>query len=220
MSTSAPEQTETIYQLKITLRGISPLIWRRVLVRSDTTIAHLHAIVQITMGWENLHLHRFRIQGRAYGVARLGSLLFADDAAQVRLSRFRLRAGERFLYEYDLDDLWQHDIRLDGVRLAAPPHWYPVCIAGAGTGPPEDCGGPAGYRRLVDERSSWPVLLQVQDDLVLVAERLLTVLDGGPRPTDDDTAFVAALDRMNDRLEEAPSAFNRRAVNAALRRTL
>ena len=219
MSTSAPEQTELIYQLKITLRGISPLIWRRVLVRSDTTIAHLHAIVQMTMGWENLHLHRFRIHGRAYGVARLGGLLFADDAAQIRLSRFRLRAGERFLYEYDLDDLWQHDIRIDGVRPAVPPYGYPVCIAGAGTCPPEDCGGPTGYRRLVDERRSWPALLQVQDDVVLVAERLLTFLDGGPRPTDDDTAFVAALDRMNDRQEAAPTVFNRRALNAALRST-
>jgi hypothetical protein len=94
---------------------------------------------------------------------------------------------------------------------------YPVCIAGAGACPPEDCGGPEGYRRLLDARSSWPALLQAQDDLVLVAERLLTFLDGGPRPTDDDTAFVAALDRMNDRLEAAPSAFNRRTVNAVLR---
>jgi hypothetical protein len=55
--------------------------------------------------------------------------------------------------------------------------------------------------------------------VALVAEGLLTFLEGGPRPTDADTAFVAALDRMNDRLEAAPGAFNRRAVNAALRST-
>ena len=147
MSTSAREQTETIYQLKITMRGISPLIWRRVLVRSDTTIARLHAIMQMTMGWEGLHLHRFRIQGRAYGVARLGGLSFPDDPAQVRLSRFRLRSGERFLYRYDLDDLWQPDIRLEYVRPAASQRWYPVCVAGADACPPEDCGGTAGYAR-------------------------------------------------------------------------
>ena len=35
-----------IYRLRIVLRGISPLIWRRVQVRSDTTLAHLHAILQ------------------------------------------------------------------------------------------------------------------------------------------------------------------------------
>jgi hypothetical protein len=207
MSISTPEQAEIIYQLKITLRGISPLIWRRLLVSAETTIAQLHAIVQTAMGWEDVYPHRFRIYGRAYGVARPGGLLFADDPTQVRLSRFRLRAGERFLYEYDLGDLWQHDIRLEDVRPAAPQHAFPVCVAGAGACPPEDCGGPAGYRRLVDERSSWPALLQMQDDVVLVAERLLAFLEGGPRPTDGDTAFVSALDRMNDRLEEACTGY-------------
>jgi len=33
----------SIYQLRIVLRGISPLIWRRVLMHSPTTLAHLHA---------------------------------------------------------------------------------------------------------------------------------------------------------------------------------
>jgi hypothetical protein len=36
-----------IYQLRIVLRGISPLIWRRLLVRSDTTLAQLHLMLQI-----------------------------------------------------------------------------------------------------------------------------------------------------------------------------
>jgi hypothetical protein len=220
MSSSTPERTEIIYQLKITLRGLSPLIWRRLLVSAETTIAQLHSIVQTAMGWEDLHLHRFRIHGRAYGVAWSGGLFFADDPAQLRLSRFRLRAGERFLYEYDLGDLWQHDIRLERVLSAAPEHVYPVCMAGAGACPPEDCGGPAGYRRLVDERSSWLVLLQVHDDVVLVAERLVAFLEGGPRLTDADTAFVAALDRRDHHLEEAPIAFNRRAINTALRCTI
>lgn len=48
-----------VYQLKVSLRGISPLIWRRLLVASSTTIAHLHAIFQVAMGWEDVHLHRF-----------------------------------------------------------------------------------------------------------------------------------------------------------------
>jgi hypothetical protein len=41
----------SIYQLRIVLRGVSPLIWRRVLVHSDTTLAHLHAILQILFAW-------------------------------------------------------------------------------------------------------------------------------------------------------------------------
>jgi len=217
MSTNKKQETVTVYQLKIALREVSPLIWRRLLVTSTTTIAHLHAIMQTAMGWEDLHLHQFRIHGKAYGVYRAGGLLFDDDPSQVHLCDFRLRAGERFLYEYDLGDLWQHDIRLERVWPLAPCKRYPICIDGAGDCPPEDCGGPAGYMTLLDERSSWPELLHAHDDVLLVAERLRAFLDGGPRPTDDETDFVDALERMHDRLEEAPMAFNRRAVNAALR---
>jgi len=67
------------------------------------------------------------------------------------------------------------------------------------------------------ERDSGMALLQALDDQALVAQRLLDWYDGGPRPTYDDTEFMAALDRMRDWLEDAPIPFNRRAVNAALR---
>ena len=48
-----------IYQLKITLSKIRPPIWRRVLVRGDTTLLKLHKIVQAVMPWEDYHLHQF-----------------------------------------------------------------------------------------------------------------------------------------------------------------
>jgi hypothetical protein len=59
----------TSYQLKGVLLGISPMIWRRLLVRGDSTIADLHSIRQIAMGWTDTHLHQFRIQGKTYGIA-------------------------------------------------------------------------------------------------------------------------------------------------------
>lgn len=43
------ESTNTaveIYQLRVWIRKISPQIWRRLLVRSDCTIAELHTILQ------------------------------------------------------------------------------------------------------------------------------------------------------------------------------
>ena len=33
------------YQLRVVLLEVSPLIWRRLLVRSDTAIAELHTIL-------------------------------------------------------------------------------------------------------------------------------------------------------------------------------
>jgi hypothetical protein len=54
-----------VYQFKVVLRGISPMIWRRLLLRSDHSIADLHYTIQIAMGWSDSHLHRFHIHGTA-----------------------------------------------------------------------------------------------------------------------------------------------------------
>jgi hypothetical protein len=74
---SIPEPV--IYQLKVVLQGISPMIWHRLLVCGDSTIADLHYIIQIAMGWSGDHLHQFRIHGKRYGIARMGGISFSDD---------------------------------------------------------------------------------------------------------------------------------------------
>ena len=61
---------------------------------------------------------QFTIRGKYYGVSSECSPLFGDDAEDVQLSDFRFRRYERFLYEYDFGDLWQHEIRVEE-RLAA-----------------------------------------------------------------------------------------------------
>ena len=81
----------SLYQLRIVLRGISPLIWRRVLVRSETTLAHLHAILQILFAWSNEHLHSFHIHGREYGSRGV-------QTRRVLMSDLQLHHGERFWY--------------------------------------------------------------------------------------------------------------------------
>src|SRR5436305_1624808 len=111
MNADSPPVAIQVYQLKVVLRDCSPLIWRRLLVTSDTSIAQLHAILQVTMGWEDLHLHRFRIHGKEYGIYREGGIWFDDNPQQIILADFKLRPGERFVYEYDMGDFWQHDLR-------------------------------------------------------------------------------------------------------------
>jgi Plasmid pRiA4b ORF-3-like protein len=91
----------TIYQFRVVLCGVSPLVWRRLLVASDTTLAELHEILQSAFDWSGEHLHRFVIHGAAYGICCLGGIVFQEDARRVPLSRFDLRCGERFRYEYD-----------------------------------------------------------------------------------------------------------------------
>ncbi len=119
-----------VYQLRVVLRGVSPLIWRRLLVRSDSTIADLHATLQRALGWSDEHLNRFVIHSREYGVWHDGGIGFRDNPRHVRLANLGLRVRERFLYEYDFTDGWQHDVRLERILPLEPGRYYPVCIGG------------------------------------------------------------------------------------------
>jgi hypothetical protein len=148
------------------------MIWRRLLVRADSTLAELHETLQVALGWTDTHLHRFRIHGREFAVPRVGDAAL-DDARQVRLSQFGFRLRERFLDEYDFTDLWQHEVRLEGIRPVEARRPYPVCLAGQRPAPPEECGGPWAYLRLRD----W-LRRRALASLVVLAEDLLA------RPSD------------------------------------
>ena len=52
---SRSDRPPSIYQLRSVLRHVTPMVWRRVLVHSDTTLATLHRIIQVTLGWEDAH---------------------------------------------------------------------------------------------------------------------------------------------------------------------
>jgi len=168
-------QDSEIYQLHACLRGISPLIWRRLLVRSDQTLADLHYALQLAFGWSDFHLNRFRIYGKDFGVYHIGGAAFDEDATKVRLADFQFRLGERFLYEYDFRDRWQHQIRLERILPFEPTHTYPLCIGGKRSVPPEDCGGTWGFQQRRDE-APWRGQQLVHQIAECVRERDLTAM--------------------------------------------
>jgi len=133
--------------LKIFLREISPMIWRRLLVTDDTTLLQLHETLELAMGWEGCHLWTFSINGREYGHAYGGGL--RSDTYETTLSELELRPRQRFLYNYDFGDYWQHEMRLEKVAEPDPRKHYPICIGGKRACPPEDCGGPWTYQELL-----------------------------------------------------------------------
>jgi Plasmid pRiA4b ORF-3-like protein len=59
-----PGTSLPVYQLRVVLRGISPLIWRRLLVPGDTTMAGPHGVLQVAFGWSGDHLHCFTVHAR------------------------------------------------------------------------------------------------------------------------------------------------------------
>ncbi|HZL67421.1 MAG TPA: plasmid pRiA4b ORF-3 family protein, partial [Candidatus Limnocylindrales bacterium] len=138
--TMQPAPLPSAYQLRVVVRGVSPLIWRRLLVPADTTIADLHAVLQIAFGWTDTHLHRFVVQGREYGIGYVGGPSFGDDPRRVRLGDLGLRPTERFTYHYDFTAGWCLDLRVEQIRttdLAAQKGQHcPVCTGGRRAGPP------------------------------------------------------------------------------------
>ena len=102
-----------VYRLHVWIGRISPMIWRRLLVRSDSSIADLHYTLQTAFGWSDEHLHRFHIHGQDYGVSRAGGIIFSADPAKVRLSDFKFRRNESFRYEYDFVAGWEHQVRVE-----------------------------------------------------------------------------------------------------------
>jgi hypothetical protein len=194
----ARNEPAEIYQFRAVLRAISPLIWRRLLVRSDSTLAALHEILQVAFGWEDVHLNRFEIRGRGYEVYRDGGGMTGIDAEEVRLCDLHLRPLERFDYEYDFGDGWIHDIRLERVLPTDPKMTYPTCVAGKCAAPPEDCGGP----------------------YVFMSNRARYCDIGSGESREDLNDWVDTNDLDDEELEILgryhPDRFDRRAINRAL----
>jgi hypothetical protein len=69
---------QRLCQLRISLKDIEPEIWRRIQVK-DCTLDRLHLHVQLAMGWDNYHLHQFKINGVIHGDPELLCEGFLDD---------------------------------------------------------------------------------------------------------------------------------------------
>jgi len=140
--------TTPIYRLKLTLSHVKPPVWRRVEVPADITLYRLAAILITVMGWHGGHLHQFRIDGEYYGIPNME---FADDFEMIDERETRLidivekQEIQRFIFEYDFGDGWEHVVQFEGAVEPEEGVKYPRCVKGKRHCPPEDCGGPWGY---------------------------------------------------------------------------
>ncbi len=147
---------KTLYEIRITLTGAKPPVWRRVRVDPDRSLGFLHAVIQAAMGWGDGHLHGFEQKHRG----SLGRHLCPrgtgfdpdrdEDEEAVTLRRVCPHVKDALLYEYDFGDSWRHRITVSKVVDAKPGERTPVCLSGKGACPPEDCGGLWGYGDLVE----------------------------------------------------------------------
>lgn len=137
------------YQIKVTLNGIRPPVWRRMLVPSSVSLKDLHGILQVAVGWTNSHLHQFVARGTVYGQSDPGFGKQPVSERSVLLSGVLRKEKDAMVYEYDFGDGWAHKIVLEKILENAEDRDTAVCIAGARSCPPEDCGGAPGYAQLL-----------------------------------------------------------------------
>lgn len=193
------EATETrdLYQFKVSLRGISPQIWRQIQVWEDYTLAQLHRVLQVAMGWENYHLYEFRIAGTMYRDPHPENEPEILNAKRTRICNVLPGVGAEFEYIYDFGDYWQHELVLEAILPPSPDTLYPRCIAGERSCPAEDVGGAGGYEDYLQAMAD-PSHDQHED---MMAWR-------GPF---DPEAFSIA--KVNKQLEKKVRPVRRRAVN-------
>jgi len=136
-----------MYQLKISIDGITPPIYRTIQVPESFTLNKLHHIIQIAFGWKNSHIYCFRHSDipTTDPVLWGGGTTYWDK--KVKIKDVLLQVGDTLPYEYDLGDSWKHSIVLERIETILSKTVR--CIDGSRSCPPEDCGGVHGYQNMI-----------------------------------------------------------------------
>jgi pRiA4b ORF-3-like protein/uncharacterized protein DUF1841 len=140
----AARPSRKTYQIRVSIAGSDPMIWRRLSLPGDMTLDVLHRVIQVTFGWEDCHLHEFEAKGRRYADITYQPVEGASDEREATLAALAPRKGSRLRYTYDFGDDWVHDIVVEATEPAEDEPRV-VCLAAERAGPPEDSGGIWGY---------------------------------------------------------------------------
>lgn len=143
-----------VHQLKISLAGASPPLWRRLQLPSEASLGFLHDVIQETFGWQGFHLHRFTDErrrewgDRAFHDDSYGAATFADEE-EAALGKVLRAEGAVLWYVYDFGDSWRHRIEVEKILPLDPGVTYPRCTGGRRAAPPaEDIGGIWGLEEI------------------------------------------------------------------------
>lgn len=120
------------YFIKIAIRGVSPMIWRRLRIPGTASLAMLHNCIQIINGWDDSYLNQFRIFGKDYGVYHDGGISFNDNARTIYINDFEFDVDDKFTYEYNFFEHIIHDIRIENIKNLPITKNIIICMSGSG----------------------------------------------------------------------------------------
>ncbi len=153
----SPLTEGSVHQIKVTLTGTSPPVWRRFLIPSNVTLHRLHLVIQKVMGWQSIHLYRFQIRRREYAIPEPDDAGYDSNflsAKSAKLGRLLPNKGETFVYEYHFGNRWNHQMIVEDIFQADPQQQYPICLTGSRACPPEECGSTRGYDEFIEALKS------------------------------------------------------------------
>jgi len=134
-ASGAPRSIDQVAELRVSLAGFRPPIWRRVRLPVTATLADLHEVIQVLFGWDGDHLHLFQVGKKRYGDPFV-DLEGTGDEDAVRIQDAVAPAG-KITYTYDLGTCWEHEITLERTLPRDHGQDYPVCVEFRGDSPVE-----------------------------------------------------------------------------------
>jgi hypothetical protein len=145
---------QKVFQFKIVLEEIKPLIWRRIQIADSCTFWNLHEAIQNSFPWTNSHLHCFEVLDPRFNETEYFGFedeeLGHRDGSKVKVKDYISLSNKKMRYEYDFGDSWQHLITLEKIVDKESGKKYPICLGGANACPPEDVGGVCGYEHFLE----------------------------------------------------------------------
>lgn len=164
--------------MDVELVGLDPPVFRRLRVPETMSLRDVHEVLQVSLEWEDYHLHTFEVAGAEYTDLEFWETESADEPEPNDEELLEVAdlpdLCEEFFYVYDFGDNWRHRVTLREVVPAAEvpdeERETVVCLEGQGAGPPEDCGGIGGYVELVEAlETPWEQRDDEQEQQVLWA---------------------------------------------------
>ncbi|XP_051161052.1 uncharacterized protein y4hQ-like [Leptopilina boulardi] len=167
------ESEGKIYEFKIILRDVKPMIWRQIQLPENYTFGHLSDSIISSMGWYGTHMHQFYVKNSLTGKREIIgekpnsqqysiTTIWEND---IEISKYFIENQKKAIYIYDMNDAWIHDIILINIFNAVANVNYPKCIDGKGACPPDDCGGSSGYMHLLSLRKKKQITENEQQEL-------------------------------------------------------
>ncbi|OPZ93308.1 MAG: Plasmid pRiA4b ORF-3-like protein [Firmicutes bacterium ADurb.Bin419] len=188
------------YQIKISIKDIEPVIWRRLKIPGNITFQQLHQIIQAAFGWLDYHLYKFELNKTVVTVPDdnyAPGELYGEDITELDSKITKINelfdANDICEYEYDFGDSWEHEIIIEKRLKDTRKNSVPECLGGARQRPPEDVGGTGGYEDF---------LRTIQDKKNPEREEMLTWAEKDTRGRVYDPEYFS-VNEVNRRIQYA-----------------